>query len=79
MKQTINRIINIATYIFLLVGLYLVFADCKEFAKINLDLYNASNKLTIYVLFGLRQIYNLSFLVISYFLQTLKKEVKNDI
>ena len=77
MKQTINKLLNIATYIFLLVGLYLVFEDCKEFASINLDSYNASNKLSIYILFGLRQIYNLSFLVISYFLQTLK-EVKND-
>lgn len=78
MNQTINRIINIATYIFLLVGLYLVFLDCKEFAKIDFNLYSTRNKLSIYVLFGLRQVYNLSFLVISYFLQTLKREVKND-
>ena len=73
MKQTINRIINISTYLLLLVGLYLVFLDCKEFAKIDIDLYNASNKLSIYILFALRQVYNLSFLVIAYFLQTLKR------
>ena len=78
MKETINRIINIATYIFLLVGLYLVFLDCKEFAKIDIDLYSTRNKVSIYVLFGLRQIYNLSFMIIAYFLQTLKKEVRND-
>ena len=77
MNQIINRIINIATYIFLFVAIYLVFADCKEFANVNLDSYNASNKLSIYILFGVRQIYNLSFLVIAYFLQTLK-EVNND-
>ena len=77
MKQTINKLLNIATYIFLLVGLYLVFLDCKEFAKIDFDLYSTRNKVSIYVLFGLRQIYNLSFMVIAYFLQTLK-EVKND-
>ena len=73
MKQIINRIINIATYLLLLVGLYLVFLDCKEFAKIDIDLYSTRNKLYIFVFFGLRQIYNLSFLVISYFLQTLKR------
>ena len=78
MKEIINKLINIATYIFLLVAIYLVFADCKEFAEVNLDLYSAKNKAYIYLFFSIRQVYNLSYMFFAYFLQTLKKEVAND-
>ena len=78
MKQIINRIINIAAYIFLLVAIYLVFTDCKEFANVDLNLYSIKNKAYIYLFFSIRQLYNLCFLLFAYFLQTLKKEVKND-
>ena len=78
MKEIINKLLNIATYIFLLVAIYLVFADCKEFAEVNFDLYSIKNKAYIYLFFSLRQLYNLCFLLFAYFLQTLKKEVAND-
>jgi len=72
MKEITNKLLNIATYIFLLVGLYLVFLDCKEFANVDLNLYSAKNKVYIYLFFSIRQVYNLCFLLFAYFLQTLK-------